>query len=201
MHGGLVLSVVADYLVTFVRFPQHTYTVLVNCVAKAKLSSKARIAALLLKRMKDVALHPSNITYNNSLNACAYASESYEDQKEISDMATMIFIEAKGSVGANYITYGNYIRVNRFFVMDDFERWRLIRNVFRKCRADGQETDSVMRQIKPGIREHCIYCCQTSDLNTGERLGHSTRNARRLRAQPTQRKKFTTDSPLENILR
>jgi hypothetical protein len=55
MHGGLVLSVVADYLVTFVRFLQYTYTVLVNCVAKAKLSIKARIAALLLKRMKDVA--------------------------------------------------------------------------------------------------------------------------------------------------
>jgi hypothetical protein len=66
----------------------------------------------------------------------------------------MIFIEAKGSVGANYITYGTYIRVRRFFVMDDFERWRLIRNVFRKCRAHGQVTDSVMRQIKPGIKEH-----------------------------------------------
>jgi hypothetical protein len=140
--------------------------------------------------MKDVALRPSIITYNNALNACAYSSESYVDRKEILDIATVIYNEAKESVGANYITYGTYIRVIRYFVMDHFERWCLIRSAFRQCCANGQLSQSVMRQIKPGIREQefALLLKEATDPKTGHWFDHFTRNASRLRTQPLQRK-------------
>ncbi|KAG7342234.1 PPR: pentatricopeptide repeat domain containing protein [Nitzschia inconspicua] len=173
-----------------VRPNEYTYNVLVNCVAKSKLPNKAKIAASLLKRMKDVAVRPSTITYNNALNACAYSSQFYADRKEILDIATVILNEAKRTVGANYITYGTYIRVLRFFVMDHFDRWVLIRSVFRMCCEDGQLTSNIMRQIKPGVsaQEYALLTKEATDEKTGEWLEMYTRNARRLKTQPIQRK-------------
>lgn len=139
--------------------------------------------------MKDVSVRPSTITYNNALNACAYSTKTYTDKKEILDIATVILNEAKGSVGANFITYGTYIRVIRFFVMDNFERWLLIRSAFRMCCADGHLSPNIMRQIKPGISNHeyALLLKEVTDPRTGKWLNQYTRNARRLKTQPVQR--------------
>jgi hypothetical protein len=159
-------------------------------VAKSKLPKKAKIAASLLKRMRDVSVRPSTITYNNALNACAYSSKVHCDPKEIVDIAKVLLNEAKGTVGANYITYGTYIMVLHFFVADHFERWLLIRSAFRQCCADGQLTSHIMRQIKMGVsvQEYGLLEKEATDPETGSFLEQHTRNARRLKTMPLQRR-------------
>lgn len=172
-----------------VRPNMYTYNVLINVVAKSKLRNKAKIAVSLIKRMKDVAIRPATITYNNALNACAYSSSHYEDRKDVLEIAKVILKEAQKNEGANYITYGTFIRVVRFFVMDHFDRWRLIRTAFRQCCADGQLTTSVMGQIKPGVSRHQydLLMKEANDPKTGRWKNEYTRNARRLKTQPIQR--------------
>jgi hypothetical protein len=140
--------------------------------------------------MRDVSVRPSTITFNNALNACAYSTKVYCDQKEVLDIATVLLNEAKGTVGANYITYATYIRVIRFFVMDHFERWLLIRSAFRQCCADGQLTSSILKQIKPAVsaQEYGLLMKEATDPETGSLLVSYTRNAKRLKTMPLQRK-------------
>jgi hypothetical protein len=172
-----------------VRPNMYTYNVLINVVAKSKLRNKAKIAVSLIKRMKDVAIRPGTITYNNALNACAYSSTHYEDRKGVLEIAKIIIKEAQKNEGANYITYSTFIRVVRFFVMDHVERWRLIRTTFRQCCDDGQLTTSVMNQIKPGVSKHqySLLTKEANDPKTGRWKEEYSRNARRLKTQPIQR--------------
>ena len=172
-----------------VRPNLYTYNVLINVVAKSKLPNKAKVAVSFIKHMKEVAIRPSTITYNNALNACAYSSDQYEDRKDVLEIAKVILKEAQKNDGANYITYGTFIRVVRFFVMDHFERWRLIRTAFRQCCSDGQLTGSVMNQIRPGVSRHQfdLLMKEANDPTTGRWKEEHSRNARRLKTQPIQR--------------
>lgn len=173
-----------------VRPNMYTYNVLINVVAKSKLRNKAKVAVSLIKRMKDVAIRPATITYNNALNACAYSSNHYEDRKDVLEIAKVILKEAqKSQDGANYITYGTFIRVVRFFVMDHFERWRMIRTAFRQCCADGQLTSSVVNQVRPAISKHQydLLMKEANDPKTGRWKEEYSRKAKRLKTQPIQR--------------
>eukprot|EP00536_Pseudo-nitzschia_multiseries_P001138 jgi/Psemu1/234305/estExt_Genewise1.C_140097 len=137
-----------------VRPNVYTYNVLINVVAKSKLPGKAKIAVRLVSRMKEVAIRPIIITYNNALNACAYSDCKIDDPRDVMHVATMILEEAQESGGANYISYNTYLRVIRYFVHDRLEQWRLIRKTFRRCCEDGQLTPAIMKQIRTALSAH-----------------------------------------------
>jgi hypothetical protein len=172
-----------------VRPNVYTYNVLINVVAKSKLPGKAKIAVQLVNRMKEVAIRPITITYNNALNACAYSNKGRDDRKEVVHVATMILKEAQETSGANYISYSTYLRVIRFFVSDRLEQWRLIRKTFRRCCEDGQLTPSIMKHIRPALSVHQydLLVREATDQRTGRWRDEYTRNARQLKTKPLKR--------------
>ncbi len=172
-----------------VRPNVYTYNVLINVVAKSKLPGKAKIAIRLVNRMKEVAIRPITITYNNALNACAFSDREFDDRKEVMQVATMILKEAQETTGANYITYSTYMRVIRFFVYDRLEQWRLMRETFRRCCEDGQLSENVLRQIRPALSSHQygLLMSEATDKNTGRWREEYTVNARRLKTKPLKR--------------
>lgn len=172
-----------------VRPNVYTYNVLINVVAKSKLPGKAKLAVQLVNRMKEVAIRPITITYNNALNACAYSDKNIDDRKEVMQVATMILKEAQETSGANYITYSTYLKVIRYFVYDRLEQWRLIRKVFRRCCEDGQLTPTIMKQIRPVLSAHqySLIEREATDESTGRWREEYTRNARRLQTKPLKR--------------
>lgn len=129
----------------------YTYNCVINAVAKSKLPAKAKIALKLLRRMKSVSLRPLTITYNNILNACAFSDPEEENKQEILLVAMTMLKEAQESCGANFITYGTALRVIGSFEDDSAARWRLVRDVFRTCCAEGQLNRLVMNQVKYSV--------------------------------------------------
>lgn len=172
-----------------VRPNVYTYNVLINVVAKSKLPGKAKIAVQLVNRMKEVAIRPIIITYNNALNACAYSDKKHDDAKEVVQVAAMILKEAQATSGANYISYNTYLRVVRYFVHDRLEQWRLIRKTFRRCCEDGQLTPNIMKQIRPVLSAHQygLLVNEATNERTGRWYEDYTRNAQRLKTQPLRR--------------
>jgi len=172
-----------------VRPNVYTYNVLINVVAKSKLPGKAKIAVRLVNRMKEVAIRPITITYNNALNACAYSDKDRDDNKEVMQVATMILKESQDTSGANYISYTTYLRVIRFFVYDRLEQWRLVRKTFRRCCQDGQLTPAIMKQIRPVVSPHQygLIVKEATDERTGRWREEYTRNAKRLKTKPRKR--------------
>ncbi len=172
-----------------VRPNVYTYNVLINVVAKSKLPGKAKIAIRLVNRMKEVAIRPITITYNNALNACAFSDRDFDDRKEVMQVATMILKEAQETSGANYISYSTYLRVVRFFVSDRLEQWRLMRETFRQCCEDGQLTENVLRQIRPALSTHQygLLMREATDEKTGRWREEYTINAKRLKTKPPKR--------------
>lgn len=171
-----------------VRPNVYTYNVLINVVAKSKLPGKAKIAVQLVNRMKEVAIRPITITYNNALNACAYSHKERDDSREVVQVATMILKEAQETSGANYISYSTYLRVIRFFVYDRLEQWRLIRKTFRRCCEDGQLNPAIMKQIRPVLSPHQygLLVSEATDKKTGRWREEYTINASQLRSKPLQ---------------
>ena len=169
-----------------VRPNVYTYNVLINAVAKSKLPGKAKIAVQLVNRMKEVAIRPITITYNNALNACAYSHKERDDSNDVVQVATMILQEAKETSGANYISYSTYLRVIRFFVHDRLEQWRLIRKTFRRCCEDGQLAPEIMKQIRPVLSYHQygLIISEATDERTGRWREEYTKNASRLKSKP-----------------
>lgn len=174
-----------------IRPNSYTYNVLVNVIAKSKLPGKAKIALRMVGRMKEVAIRPMTMTYNNVLNACAYSDRASENRKEILDIAFMVLNEAQNTDGANFITYTSYIRVIRYFVDDRLERWQLIRDTFRRCCTDGQLTPKIMIEMKLGItpRQYDLLMKEATDVRTGLWRDEYTKKAVRLKSEFTSRKR------------
>lgn len=173
-----------------VRPNVYTYNVLINVVAKSKLPGKAKIAVRLVHRMKEVAIRPITITYNNALNACAYSDGERDDELVVMQVATMILKEAQETSGANCISYSAYLRVIRFFVSDRLEQWRLVRKTFRRCCEDGQLTPMIMKQIRLVLSAHQygLIVKEATDDRTGRWREDYTINARRLQTKPSLRR-------------
>lgn len=171
-----------------VRPNVYTYNVLINVVAKSKLPGKAKIAVRLVHRMKEVAIRPITITYNNALNACAYSNRQKDNRQEVIDIASMILTEAQASCGVNYITYSTYHRVVRYFVYDHLERWQLIRGTFRECCEDGELTPDIMKQMKLCLsaQQYELLVQEATDSRTNRLHKKYTVNAKRLKNQHLQ---------------
>jgi hypothetical protein len=173
-----------------VRPNLYTYNVLINVVAKSKLPGKAKVAVRMVGRMKAVAIRPVTMTYNNVLNACAYSDRTVDNREQILDLALMVFEEAKGTVGANNITYASYIRVIRFFVDNHLERWQMIRKTFRQCCADGQLTPQVLREVKAGLTRHQYELLknEATDERTGRLREEYMKATAQLESQSSSRR-------------
>lgn len=150
-------------------------------MAKSKLHGKSKIAAKMLKRMKLVSLRPLTITYNNILNACAFSDRREENCQEILDITMIMLKEAQDTCGANFITYGTTLRVIGTFEDDPASRWRLARDTFRRCCADGQLNKLVMNQVKFAVSpsQFSLLEQEAKDPKTGELRTDFMRNSRR----------------------
>lgn len=130
--------------------------------------------------MQEVALRPPTVTYNNVLNACAFANHPDDVPEEILDIAAQVFEEANETCGANYITFGAYLRVIGRFVKDGTKKRDLVYEIFRQCCQEGQLNKMVMRQTR-----HALTSAQYATLRaeaivnekTGEYRPEYTRNA------------------------
>lgn len=164
-----------------VRANVYTYNCVINAVAKSKLQSKAKIALKLLRRMKSVSLRPLTITYNNILNACAFSDTERDNKQEVLLIAMAMLKEAQDTCGANFITYGTCLRVIGTFEGDSASRWRLVRDVFRQCCADGQLNKLVMNQIKYGVTpsQYSLLRQEARDPKTGNIREDYTKNSRK----------------------
>ena len=158
----------------------------INAVAKSKLFGKSKIAAKMLYRMKHVSLRPLTITYNNILNACAFSDPGLENRKEILDLAMLMLKEAQETCGANFITYGTCLRVIGTFEEDPATRWRLVRDTFRCCCADGQLNKLVMNQVKFAVStsQYSLLTQEAKDEKTGQLRESFTRNCRKRPLSP-----------------
>jgi hypothetical protein len=148
----------------------------------------------ILRRMKQVSLRPLTITYNNILNACAFSDSREENNKEILEIALSILSEAQETCGANYITYGTFLRVVGKFEDDSSERWRLTRDTFRSCCADGQLTKLVMNQVKFATKsatQYSLLLNEATDERTGRLRNECTENARLIMTRPVTKKIVT----------
>ncbi len=163
---------------------------MINAVAKSTLLGKSKIAAKMLKRMKHVSLRPLTITYNNILNACAFSDPNAEDKRTIVDIAMLMLKEAQETCGANFITYGTCLRVIGTFEDDSASRWRLARDTFRSCCADGQLNKLVMNQVKFAVSpsQYSLLTQEAKDEKTGQLRENFTRNCR---LRPLQRRTLT----------
>ena len=139
--------------------------------------------------MKSVALRPLIVTYNNVINACAFAGHPDDDPKAILRIALETLEEAQETCEPNYITYGTCLRVIGNFEKDKTERWRLIRDIFRKCCDDGQLTNSVMKQLKSSVTptQYALLQSEATDERTGRLRDDCTKNARLLKMTPPAR--------------
>lgn len=157
------------------------FSSVINAVAKSKLLGKSKIAAKMLNRMKHVSLRPLTITYNNILNACAFSDPKVEHRKEILDLAMLMLKEAQETCGANFITYGTCLRVIGTFEDDPASRWRLARDTFRRCCADGQLNKLVMNQVKFAVSpsQYSLLMQEAKDEKTGQLRDSFTRNCRK----------------------
>ena len=151
----------------------YTYNCVINAAAKSKRPGKAQIALQLLRRMQEVALRPPTVTYNNVLNACAYADNSNDHPDEILDIAQSVFEEAKSLCNPNYITYSTYLRVICRFVKDGTKKTALTWKIYHECCDAGQLTKMVMRQIS-----HCLTTRQYAELKA-HAMDENTRQYRR----------------------
>ena len=169
----------------------YTYNCVINAAAKSKRPGKAQIALQILRRMQEVALRPPTVTYNNVLNACAFADSPDDHLEEILDIAEKVFEETNISCSPNYITYSAYLRVICRFVKDGTKKRDLTWHVYRQCCEAGQLTKMVMRQIK-----HCLTTRQYAELKadamedekTGQYRREYTENARLAKLAPSLRK-------------
>ena len=129
--------------------------------------------------MKHVSLRPLTITYNNILNACAF-SDLKENRQEILDVAMLMLKEAQDTCGANFITYGTCLRVIGLFEGDSSSRWRLARDTFRMCCADGQLNKLVLNQVKFAVSpsQYSLLEQEAKDAKTGELRKDFIRNTR-----------------------
>ena len=154
----------------------YTYNCVINAAAKSKRPGKAQIALQLLRRMQEVALRPPTVTYNNVLNACAYADSS--NDPSVLDIAEEVFGEAKSLCNPNYITYSAYLRVICRFVKDPAKKRSLTTSVYRECCDAGQLTKMVMRQIRQCLtkRQYAELRADAHDENTGQYRRQYTKN-------------------------
>jgi hypothetical protein len=159
----------------------YTYNCVINAVAKSKLPAKSKIALKLLRRMKSVSLRPLTITYNNILNACAFSDPDGEDSQDVLLIAMAILKEAQETCGANFITYGTCLRVVASFEKDAGSRWRLARDLFRKCCAEGQLNNLVMRQLKYAATpsQYSLLQQEAKDPKTGQLRADFIKNSRK----------------------
>lgn len=143
----------------------------------------------MLQRMKHVALRPLTITYNNILNACAFSDPVEDDAKEVLYISVNMLKEAKETCGANFITYSTALRVIGTFEKDPMEKWRLARDTFRSCCADGQLTSLVMNQVKFAVspNQYSLIVQEANDEQTGRLRAEFTKNARRTKKRPTRK--------------
>ena len=162
----------------------------INAVAKSKLLGKSKIAFKMLNRMKHVSLRPLTITYNNILNACAFSDPKLEQRKEILDLAMLMLKEAQETCGANFITYSTCLRVIGTFEEEPASRWRLARDTFRRCCADGHLNKFVMNQVKFAVSpsQYSLLTQEAKDEKTGQLRDSFTRNCRK---RPLQRRTLT----------
>jgi hypothetical protein len=135
----------------------------------------------MLKRMKNVSLRPLTITYNNILNACAFSDRMEENRQEVLDIAMLMLKEAQETCGANFITYGTSLRVIGTFEDDPPSRWRLARDTFRRCCADGQLNKLVMNQLKFAVSpsQYSLLEQEAQNEKTGELRKDFIINSRR----------------------
>ena len=161
----------------------------INAAAKSNRPGKAQIALQILRRMQEVALRPPTVTYNNVLNACAFATHPDDLPEEILDIAEVVFEEAKETCGPNYITYGAYLRVISRFVKDGTKKRDLVTDIFRQCCKAGQLNKKVMRQIR-----HCLTAAQYASIKNeattpdGEFKPEYTVNARIAKMDPYKKR-------------
>lgn len=161
----------------------------INAAAKSNRPGKALIAVQILRRMQEVSLRPPTVTYNNVLNACAFANHPDDVPDEILDISTKVFEEAKETCGLNYITFGAYLRVISRFVKDGTKKRDLVFDIYRQCCDAGQLNKMVMRQIR-----HALTSAQYAKLSadaveneeTGEYRPEYTRNAQVTKLTPTK---------------
>lgn len=169
----------------------YTYNCVINAAAKSKRPGKAQIALQLLRRMQEVALRPPTVTYNNVLNACAYASISKDDPNEILDIAELVFEEAKSLCNPNYITYSSYLKVIRRFVFDNAKRRHLTWKIYRECCEAGQLTGMVMREISRCVskQQFAVFKADAGyDKEKGRYNPKYTMNARLTASSPSFKK-------------
>lgn len=176
-----------------VRPNAYTYNCVINAAAKSNRPGKAQIALQILRRMQEVALRPPTVTYNNVLNACAFANHADDVADEILDIAKEVFEEAKLTCGANYITFGAYLRVIGRFVRDGTKKKDHVFDIYRQCCDAGQLNKMVMRQMK-----HSLTAAQFAELRadavideeTGQYRPEYTVNARMQKYSPYQKKTY-----------
>jgi hypothetical protein len=136
--------------------------------------------------MQSVALTPQTVTYNNVINACAFSGHPKDDPKEVLQIALELLREAQQTCGANHITYGTSLRVICNFEADPSERWRLTRETFQECCADGQLTGAVLGRIKYATTpaQYALLHSMAADERTGKLREECIKNARQVKLAP-----------------
>lgn len=136
-----------------------------------------------------MALRPMIVTYNNVINACAYADDPNDDPEDILRIALETLDEAQETCEPNYITYGTCLRAITNLKKDRVERWRLIRKLFRKCCDEGQLSNSIMRQLKSSLSptQYAVLQSEATDERTGRLREECTKKARLLKMAPPTR--------------
>ena len=143
--------------------------------------------------MQEVALRPPTVTYNNVLNACAFANHPDDVPDEILEIATQVFEESKKSCGPNYITFGAYLRVISRFVKDGTKKRDLVYDIYRQCCEAGQLNKMVMRQIRQALTSSQFATLRADaviDEKTGKYRSEYTKNARLTKLAPNTRRPF-----------
>ena len=169
-----------------VRPNAYTYNCIINAAAKSKRAGKAQIALNILRRMQSVALTPLTVTYNNVMNACAFSDHPKDDRKEVLRITLELLREAQQTCGANYITYATSLRVIYNFEADPSERWRLTRDTFQQCCADGQLTAAILGRTKYSMTpsHFALVHSLAVDERTGKIREECIKNARRVKKPP-----------------
>jgi Pentatricopeptide repeat domain len=183
------------YVVTNLKI-DHSFVLeslsVINAAAKSNRPGKAQIAVQILRRMQEVALRPPTVTYNNVLNACAFANHPEDVPDEILDIATQVFEEAKKTSGCNYITYSAMLRVIGRFVRDGTKKRDLVCDIYRQCCEAGQLNKMVIRQVKYSLTASQFKSIKADavDEKSGEYRYEYCKNAQLTKFSSNRKKHF-----------
>jgi hypothetical protein len=140
------------------------YTSAIQCWAKSRDPTKAKRVLKILLEMKELHkttgnqdVHPTILTYNTAIDACARCQGSMEQQTEALKIAFAIFksAQADDSVQVNQVTFSTVLKAVSFLLPSGEERNQVASALFERAKKAGVIEFATVKNLRKCV-DHTV---------------------------------------------